>query len=81
MERIARQIINGLGGKDNIVAVENCFTRLRVDVNNMDKVDEKEISKTGPNGMVKPNPNHIQIIYGPKVNLIKDSIEDELEKI
>lgn len=81
MEELAGQIIKGLGGKENITAIENCFTRLRVDVKDMNKVDEKELSKTGPNGMVKPNPNHIQIIYGLQVNLIKDSIDGKLEKM
>lgn len=81
LEVLAGKIINGLGGKENIVSVENCFTRLRVDVADMKKVDEKEIMKTGPNGIVKPNANHIQIIYGPKVNLIKDSVDDKLQRI
>ncbi|SHJ87111.1 PTS system, maltose and glucose-specific IIC component [Anaerobranca californiensis DSM 14826] len=78
LEGLALQIIEGLGGKENIVALENCFTRLRVDVVDMTKVDERKIEKTGANGFIKPNPKHIQIIYGPKVNIIKDVVEGKL---
>ncbi|RKD29498.1 PTS transporter subunit EIIC [Thermohalobacter berrensis] len=81
LELTAEQIIKGLGGKENILSIENCFTRLRVDVADMSKVDEKEINKTGPNGIIKPTPNHIQIVYGPKVNIIKDSVEDRFKKM
>lgn len=81
MELMAKDIIQGLGGKANIESVENCFTRLRVDIVDMNKVDEKILKKTNPNGIIKPNEKHIQVIYGPKVNLIKDSVEDELMKM
>ncbi len=43
----ALEIIEGLGGKDNIKVVNNCLTRLRVDVKDMSAVDEPRLKKTG----------------------------------
>lgn len=39
------EIINGLGGKANIISVDNCFTRLRVVVHNMALVDDEILKK------------------------------------
>lgn len=39
-QSVTNEIINGLGGKENIISVDNCFTRLRVAIHNMDLVDD-----------------------------------------
>lgn len=39
-QSVTNEIINGLGGKANIISVDNCFTRLRVAIHNMDLVDD-----------------------------------------
>lgn len=61
----AARIIEGLGGLENIAAVNNCLTRLRVDVKDMALVQEDILKKTGAMGFVKPSDTHIQVIYGP----------------
>ena len=66
-------IIEGLGGKDNIMAVNNCFTRLRVDVKDMDKLDEAKINKFKNSGIVKKG-NNVQIIIGMKVQSVREDV-------
>ena len=71
-------VIEGLGGYDNIVEVNNCITRLRVDVKDMSLVQEDILKKTGSLGIVKPSETHIQVIYGPKVESIADAVREVL---
>lgn len=78
MEQAAR-IIEGLGGRENIVEVNNCLTRLRVDVKSMDAVDEEALKKTGALGFVKPSETHVQVVYGPKVESIAPVVREVLK--
>lgn len=73
-------IINGLGGKENINTVENCITRLRVNLKDPSKLNEELINKTPNSGIVKKG-NDIQIIYGLEVPEIKSAVEEALEKM
>lgn len=66
-------IIEGLGGKENITAVNNCFTRLRVDVKDMDKLDEAKINRFKNSGIVKKG-NNVQIIIGMKVQSVREDV-------
>ncbi|MDO4466452.1 MAG: PTS transporter subunit EIIC [Bacillota bacterium] len=72
-------IIEALGGFDNIVVVNNCISRLRVDVKDMSLVNDEMFKKTGSMGIVKPSDKHIQIIYGPKVEKIADAVRQALK--
>lgn len=76
----ATRIIEGLGGFDNIVGkVNNCLTRLRVDVKDMSLVDEALLKKTGAMGFVRPSDTHIQVVYGPKVEGIAANVRAVLK--
>lgn len=75
----AMTIIEGLGGLDNIIVVNNCISRLRVDVKDMGLVNEDILKKTGSMGIVKPSETHIQVIYGPKVEKIADTVREVLK--
>ena len=72
-------IIEGLGGKDNIVTVENCFTRLRVNVKNMDLLNDALINKVENSGIVKKEQD-VQIIFGLRVPEICAQVRERLEK-
>lgn len=76
----AVEIIRGLGGKENIKVVNNCLTRLRVDIVDMDKVDEAVLKKTGAMGFVRPSKAHVQVIYGPKVEGIAANVRETLKR-
>ena len=73
-------LVAGLGRKENINTVENCFTRLRVNVNNPELLDEKLINVVPNSGIVKKD-NDIQIIIGLTVADVRKDLEDYLEKI
>lgn len=76
----AQAIIKGLGGSSNIKTVDCCMSRLRVTVVSMSDIDEKVIKATGCNGIVKPDDENIQIIYGTTVGMIKEAVKKELKK-
>lgn len=72
------RIIALLGGRDNIVLVDACMTRLRVTVKNPEMVAEAaEWKAEGALGLVKKD-NGIQAIYGPKADVLKSDINDIL---
>lgn len=72
-------LVAGLGGKDNIEELENCFTRLRVNVKNPDLINEDLINHV-PNSGINRNGNNIQIIFGMKVAEMRDKVENAIEK-
>ena len=71
-------IIEGLGGKDNILSVDNCFTRLRVSLKDVSLLKDDVINTTGCSGIVKKG-NDIQIIYGMQVGAVKKAVEENLD--
>lgn len=74
----AERIIALLGGRENIVLVDACMTRLRVTVNDVEKVaDVAEWKAEGAMGLIKKG-NGIQAIYGPKADVLKSDINDIL---
>ncbi len=74
----AERIIGLLGGRDNIVLVDACMTRLRVTVRDIDKVAEQAAWKSeGAMGLIKKDQG-IQAVYGPKADVLKSDINDIL---
>ena len=72
------RIIALLGGRDNIVFVDSCMTRLRVTVKNPDIVADAEAWKSeGALGLLKKDTG-IQAVYGPKADVLKSDINDIL---
>jgi PTS system glucose-specific IIC component len=73
-----KQIVDLLGGKDNIEDVDACMTRLRVTVKDRNKVGtEKEWKQTGALGLILKD-NGVQAIYGPKADVLKSEVQDYL---
>lgn len=75
---IAKTIIEGLGGKENIIKVENCYTRLRVNLKDMDKINEDILKTTKPNTIIKVDKENLQIVYGVKIGSIRNKVDKEL---
>lgn len=71
-------ICRGLGGKKNISDVDCCATRLRCTVHKSELVDDGLLKSTGASGVVHKG-NGVQVIYGPRVTVIKSNLEDYLE--
>ena len=77
-DELSAAICRGLGGKKNISDVDCCATRLRCTVFKAELVNDGLLKSTGASGVVHKG-NGIQIIYGPRVTVIKSNLEDYLE--
>lgn len=77
-DSLSQSICNGLGGKKNISDVDCCATRLRCTVYKAELVNDALLKSTGASGVVHKG-NGVQIIYGPRVTVIKSNLEDYLE--
>lgn len=77
---LSAAIVEGLGGIDNISDVDCCITRLRMTVFNPEKVDKDLLKKTGASGVVSRG-SGIQVIYGPKVAVIKSNLEEFIQGV
>lgn len=77
-DELSASICRGLGGKKNISDVDCCATRLRCTVHKSELVDDALLKSTGASGVVHKG-NGVQVIYGPRVTVIKSNLEDYLE--
>ncbi len=75
---VSALILTGLGGKTNISDLDCCATRLRVTVADSEKVDDKALKESGASGVIHKG-SGVQVIYGPKVSVIKSNLEDFLD--
>lgn len=76
LKEVAEQVLQGLGGKDNIKTMEPCITRIRVELNDPSAVDEGTLKKAGAHGVMKMGPA-IQVILGTQ----SDNIESEIRRL
>jgi len=72
---MAKKIYEGLGGDENVVSIDNCITRLRVEVKDMNAVDQEKIKETGVPGINVVGPHSIQVVVGTQVQFVADEIE------
>lgn len=79
-DEIAKLVVKGLGGRSNIKNVDNCITRLRIDLGDVKEVDKKILEESGCTGIFFPAPKHIHIVYGPLVEFVRNAVDEELEK-
>lgn len=77
-DELSMTICHGLGGKKNISDVDCCATRLRCTVYKAELVNDALLKSTGASGVVHKG-NGVQVIYGPRVSVIKSNLEDYLE--
>lgn len=73
-------IVEGLGGAENLANVDCCATRLRVTVKDSSLVQDSLLKQSGASGIIKSG-SGVQVIYGPKVTVIKSNLEDYLDSI
>ncbi|WP_130837601.1 N-acetylglucosamine-specific PTS transporter subunit IIBC [Lachnoclostridium sp. Marseille-P6806] len=76
--RMAEIILAGLGGKENIKDIDYCATRIRTEIRDYTKVDEKEIKKSGAPGVIRPSKESVQVVVGPKVQFVYDEMKKML---
>ncbi|MEG1942094.1 MAG: maltose/glucose-specific PTS transporter subunit IIBC [Cetobacterium sp.] len=71
----AKIMLEALGGKDNIVNLDNCITRLRLVVKDADLVDIEAVKSAGAVNVIKLNNTNVQVIIGPKVQVLKKQLQ------
>ena len=76
----ATQILEGLGGKENITSLTNCATRLRMELHDNDKIDDAKIKAAGAVGVTKSGKHNAQVIIGTHVQQVADEIEIKMEQ-
>ena len=77
--KIASDILSGLGGKENIMTLTNCATRLRIELHDNTLVDETKIKHAGAVGVTQSGKHNTQVIIGTQVQQVADEIESQLE--
>lgn len=77
-DTISALILEGLGGKENLSDLDCCATRLRVTVRDSSRVSDALLKQSGASGVIHKG-NGVQIIYGPRVSVIKSELEDFME--
>lgn len=75
---VAKIILEGLGGKGNVTSLDNCVTRLRLEIKDYTKVDEKKIKSAGIAGVMRPSKTSVQVIVGTKVQFVADEMKKML---
>ncbi|WGY46365.1 MULTISPECIES: N-acetylglucosamine-specific PTS transporter subunit IIBC [unclassified Vibrio] len=73
---LAKQYLAVLGGHDNLANIDACITRLRLTVNDMSVIDEKQLKELGAMGVVKLGANNLQVILGPMAEIIAGQMKD-----
>lgn len=79
-DEIAKIVVEGLGGSSNITNVDNCVTRLRIDLIDMNLVDKDVLKDSGTSGIFFPMKNHIHVVFGPNVEFVKNAVMEELKR-
>ncbi len=72
---VARGVLEGVGGAANVTSIDNCITRLRLEIKDPTLVDEKKIKASGAAGVTSPGKNNVQVIIGTKVQFVADEFK------
>ncbi len=64
-------ILEGCGGKENITSIDNCITRLRLEVKDITAVNDKVIKSAGVAGVIKPGKTSVQVIMELRFSLLR----------
>ena len=72
---VAAAILEGVGGAANIKSIDNCITRLRLEVKDSSLVDEKKIKSAGAAGVIRPSKTAVQVVIGTKVQFVADEFK------
>lgn len=76
VDEMAKYIVDGLGGIENIIEVDNCISRLRVEIKDNSKLNEDLIKKSKPNGIIIVDSHNVHIVYGGRVTKVRNIVDD-----
>ena len=72
---VAKIVLEGVGGPENVASIDNCITRLRLEVKDYTKVNEKVIKSAGVAGVIRPSKTSVQVIIGTQVQFVADEFK------
>lgn len=72
---LAKLYVERLGGKDNIVEVDACITRLRLTLKDNSNVKDEAMTSLGASGVLRPNNRNLQVIIGTKAELVAEEMK------
>lgn len=72
---VAKIVLEGIGGKENVTSIDNCITRLRLEIKDYTKVDDKKIKSAGVAGVIRPSKTTVQVIVGTQVQFVADEFK------
>ena len=72
---VAKAILEGVGGAQNVATIDNCITRLRLEIKDYTQVDEKKIKAAGVAGVIRPSKTNVQVIIGTQVQFVADEFK------
>lgn len=75
----ASKILSALGNSTNIITLDNCITRLRMEIVDENLVNDEELKALGALGVIHLDAHNIQVIIGAKVHEVKADLEDLIE--
>lgn len=78
-KELAIEVLNALGGKENIISLDACITRLRVGVKDTSLVENEKLKKLGASGVLKVGKNGVQAIFGSKAQFICNDLKKIIE--
>lgn len=76
VKEMALEFYSALGKKANISDLDNCFTRVRVSVKNLDAINLEAIKEAGAKEIVITGEDYVQIVVGSKADEIKTEMEE-----
>lgn len=71
----AKEVLMALGGSENIIALDACITRLRLEVKNADIIDKAKLKALGSAGMLNAGGGSVQVVFGTEAESLKDDIQ------
>ncbi|MGL4336328.1 MAG: N-acetylglucosamine-specific PTS transporter subunit IIBC [Turicibacter sp.] len=74
-KELAKKYIEYLGGSENLVKIDNCATRLRLEVKDTTIIQDKELKSIGARGIVRLSKTSVQVIVGPSVEFVADGMK------
>ena len=72
---IAKIVLEGVGGPANVTSIDNCITRLRLEIKDYTLIDEHKIKSAGVAGVIRPSKTAVQVIIGTKVQFVSDEFK------
>lgn len=72
---VAKIVLEGVGGKENVASIDNCITRLRLEIKDYTLVDEAKIKSAGVAGVIRPSKTAVQVVVGTQVQFVADEFK------